>query len=201
MRRGSNVLPVGQVPVSLGSLSTKVGQMASEQEVVLGGDGEGVAHEGSSVDSQSGGHLAGDTMKRRVSALVLSSISRGGKKREQANSDAIEPVVSNVHLRILLCVHHSRNGNTKVGDRAPEVWDTTLSAIHPAIKTRSRISSNWDIQSQTTSSLFIPHFICWVLLVEADLSVREAARETRGGFSTYGLSRHSPAPCWSGSWR
>lgn len=27
----------------------------------------------------------------------------------------------NVHLRVLLGVHHSSDGDTKVGDRAPEV--------------------------------------------------------------------------------
>ena len=34
--------------------------MAGEEKVVLGGDGEGVAHEGSGVDGQGTGHLARD---------------------------------------------------------------------------------------------------------------------------------------------
>lgn len=42
--------------------------MAGEQEVVLGGDGKRVAHEGSGVDDQSTGHGTGDTAGRdRVS--------------------------------------------------------------------------------------------------------------------------------------
>ena len=36
--------------------------MTSEEEVVLRGDGEGVAHEGSRVDNKGAGHLAGDAI-------------------------------------------------------------------------------------------------------------------------------------------
>jgi hypothetical protein len=37
--------------------------VAAEEEVVSGGDGERVAHEGDSVDDQTTGHGAGDTAK------------------------------------------------------------------------------------------------------------------------------------------
>lgn len=60
-----NILPVVQITVCLGSLSAKVGQVAGEKEVVLGGDSEGVAHEGSGVDNQGTGHGSGDTTRRR----------------------------------------------------------------------------------------------------------------------------------------
>ena len=46
--------------------------MASEEEVVLGGDGKGVAHESSGVNDESTGHGAGDTrMKLLVRSLSL----------------------------------------------------------------------------------------------------------------------------------
>lgn len=57
-----NVLPVVEVAVCLCTLSTEVGQVASEEEVVRRSDGEGVAHEGSGIDNQSTGHRAGDTV-------------------------------------------------------------------------------------------------------------------------------------------
>lgn len=59
-----NALPVVEEPVSLGSLGTEVGQVAGEEEVVLGGDGEGVAHESGGVDDQGAGHGAGDTAQK-----------------------------------------------------------------------------------------------------------------------------------------
>lgn len=125
-----NELPVCQVPVSLGSLSTKVGQVASEKEVVLGRDGKGVAHEGGSVDNQGAGHRAGDTVERK-------SVSTSSLEIESHNWDSLceIEVMSlrrwNVHLRVLLGVHHSRNGNTEVGDWAPEVYNTAISAVRP----------------------------------------------------------------------
>jgi hypothetical protein len=61
---GGNILPVVQVTVPLGGLSTEVGQVAGEKEVVLRCDGKGVAHEGDSVDDQGTGHRAGDAAKR-----------------------------------------------------------------------------------------------------------------------------------------
>lgn len=57
-----DVLPVVQVAVSLSQLGGEVDGVAGEQEVVLGGDGKGVAHESSRVDNESTGHLAGDTV-------------------------------------------------------------------------------------------------------------------------------------------
>lgn len=43
-------------PVSLCELRTFVDEMAEEEEIVLGLDGEGVAHEGCRVDGQGTGH-------------------------------------------------------------------------------------------------------------------------------------------------
>lgn len=51
-----NVLPVVEVSVSLSDLCAKVDEMAAEEEVVNGGDGEGVAHEGGRVTAESEGH-------------------------------------------------------------------------------------------------------------------------------------------------
>lgn len=45
MRRGRHSLPVVEVSVCLGGLCAEVDEMATEEEVVLGGDGHGVAHE------------------------------------------------------------------------------------------------------------------------------------------------------------
>lgn len=44
------VLPIVDVPISLRQLRSEIDEMASEQEVVLGADGEGVAHECSGVE-------------------------------------------------------------------------------------------------------------------------------------------------------
>lgn len=45
--------------------------MACEEEVVLGGDSEGVAHEGGSVDNEGTGHGTGDAVKMEVSVQLL----------------------------------------------------------------------------------------------------------------------------------
>lgn len=45
------------------------------------------------------------------------------------NIEGRETAAWNVHLRVLLCVHHSCNGNTEVGDGAPEVCTMALLAI------------------------------------------------------------------------
>jgi hypothetical protein len=59
-----NVLPVVKVSVSLSDLCAKVDEMAAEEEVVYGGDGEGVAHEGGRVTTESEGHGSRDTVSR-----------------------------------------------------------------------------------------------------------------------------------------
>jgi hypothetical protein len=59
---GQNLLPVVEVAVCLCALSAEVGQMASEEEIVRRSDGEGVAHEGGSVNDQGTGHGTGDTI-------------------------------------------------------------------------------------------------------------------------------------------
>lgn len=60
-RVGINALPVREITVSLGSLSTEVGQVAGEQKVVLGSDSQSVTHEGTGVKDQSAGHGTRDT--------------------------------------------------------------------------------------------------------------------------------------------
>jgi hypothetical protein len=71
-----NALPVRQIPVSLGSLGAEVGQVAGKEKVVLGCDGEGVAHESASVDKQGSSHSTGDTaQKKGVSRGLLVALS------------------------------------------------------------------------------------------------------------------------------
>jgi hypothetical protein len=41
--------------------------VACEEEVVLGSDSEGVAHEGGSVDNEGTSHRAGDAVKMEIS--------------------------------------------------------------------------------------------------------------------------------------
>jgi hypothetical protein len=55
-REGDNVLPVVEVSVSLSDLCAEVDEMATEEEVVYGSDGESVAHEGSRVTTESESH-------------------------------------------------------------------------------------------------------------------------------------------------
>lgn len=75
-----NILPVVKVAVSLSTLGGEVNGVTSEEEVVLGGDGEGIAHEGTRVDNKGAGHLAGDAVCR-VSRLFLAIILRGEGNR------------------------------------------------------------------------------------------------------------------------
>lgn len=56
-----NVLPVVQITVSLGSLGAEVGQVAGKEKVVLRCDGEGVAHESTSIDEKGSSHGTRDT--------------------------------------------------------------------------------------------------------------------------------------------
>lgn len=57
-----DILPVIQVPISLYGLRSEIDRMAGEEEVVLGRDGEGVAHECCGVDGEGAGHGAGDAV-------------------------------------------------------------------------------------------------------------------------------------------
>jgi hypothetical protein len=109
--------------------------------------------------------------------------------------------VSNVHLRVLLGVHHSRNGDTEVGDRAPEVY--MIIVRKPSCKQvpSSRPRSRGHSITQGQTIILFSSFSSASLMADLGLGGREVRRETRGGFRTYGLSRHSPQPCWSGSWR
>lgn len=59
-----NALPVRQIPVSLGSLGAEVGQVAGKEKVVLGCDGEGVAHESTSVNEKGSSHGTRDAAQK-----------------------------------------------------------------------------------------------------------------------------------------
>lgn len=52
--------------VSLGHLRAEVDEMAAEEEVVGGCDGEGVAHEDTAVAAEGEGHAAGDAVRIHV---------------------------------------------------------------------------------------------------------------------------------------
>jgi hypothetical protein len=67
------VLPVLDVTVALGCLSTEVDHVASEEKVVPRLDSHGVAHEGSAVTDKSSGHGAGDTVVETMVSLAISS--------------------------------------------------------------------------------------------------------------------------------
>jgi hypothetical protein len=66
------VLPVLDVTVTLGCLSTKVDHVASEEEVVPRLDSHGVAHESSAVTDKSSGHGTGDTVVETTVSLAFS---------------------------------------------------------------------------------------------------------------------------------
>lgn len=57
-----DILPVIQVPISLYGLRSEIDRMAGEEEVVLGRDGEGVAHECCGVDGEGAGHGPGNAV-------------------------------------------------------------------------------------------------------------------------------------------
>jgi hypothetical protein len=53
LESGVYVLPIVIPPIALGQLCVEVDEVAGKEEVVLRGDGEGIAHEGGRVDCQS----------------------------------------------------------------------------------------------------------------------------------------------------
>lgn len=110
-----NILPVVQITVCLGSLGAEVGEMAGEEEVVLGCNGKGVAHESSGIDDKSTSHGAGNTKKQAISTLLPIQTEL---EKSEILSSLCHP---NVHLSVLLGIHHSSDGDTEVGDGAPEV--------------------------------------------------------------------------------
>jgi hypothetical protein len=120
---GGNVLPVVEITVSLGRLSAKVGQVASEEQVVSGCDSEGVAHECSGVNDKSTSHGAGDTVNEAISTQSLEQIIAAIYHRNNRDKrlSGIKGSKINIHLSILLRVHHSGDGDTEVRDGAPEV--------------------------------------------------------------------------------
>lgn len=108
-----------------------------------------------------------------------------------------------VHFGVLLGVHHGRDGDTEVGDRAPEVCSEALSAYQLVLNILNS-------HSETCSSIpiqinLIPLFLFILCpmgnsFAQADLGPGSAAGNSgTGSICTYELSRHSPAPCWSGS--
>lgn len=100
----SSPVVVVQVSVSLCKLSTSVDEVAGEEKVVPGCNGQRVSHERSGIDDESTGHLSRDP---KGSTLVVGSqIGQRGFI---------------IQFRALLCIHDSRQRDTKVGDGTPEV--------------------------------------------------------------------------------
>lgn len=56
--------------VALGELCALVDEVAEEEEVVLGGDGKGVAHESCGVDAKGAGHGTGDPVPEKIIGLA-----------------------------------------------------------------------------------------------------------------------------------
>lgn len=96
--------------------------MAGEEEVVLRGDGEGVAHEGSGIDEQAAGHGTGDTAEKVSAGQNRANRTWDGSVRTIWRQWRLS-VSLNVHIRVLLGIHYSGERNTEVGDRAPEVCE------------------------------------------------------------------------------
>jgi len=57
---------VVDVAVALDQLRGEVDGVAAEEQVVCGGDGERVAHEGAAVEGEGAGHAAGDADQTSV---------------------------------------------------------------------------------------------------------------------------------------
>lgn len=68
-------MPV-QVSVHLGELSRLVDQVAAEEEVIGGLDGQGEAHKGCRVDAEGEGHLAGDSISLNINISKESCVAR-----------------------------------------------------------------------------------------------------------------------------
>lgn len=106
----------------------------------------------------------------------------------------------NLHLSVLLCIHHSGDRDTEVGDGAPEVYKTplTVSSLRDSVTTQCCANDMIDQRSFVLS---------WSLVMLILLSSHSPLADLGAGsfgkleVDTYGLSRHSRAPHWSGSWR
>lgn len=83
---GLYVLPVLNVAVTLGSLCAEVDQVASEEKVVPGLNGHGVAHESRAVTDKSGGHGTGDTV---VETFVSFMVQRDSAVRGLPTRDKL----------------------------------------------------------------------------------------------------------------
>ena len=55
-------------PVALRELRPLIDEVAQEKEVILGRDGQGIAHECRGIDDESAGHRAGDSAGARISS-------------------------------------------------------------------------------------------------------------------------------------
>jgi hypothetical protein len=86
---GVYVLPVLDVTVTLGSLCAEVDHVASEEEVVSGLHGHGVAHEGSAVTDKSCGHGTRDTV---VETFISFAIQYGFFVRNPTHAQPSEVV-------------------------------------------------------------------------------------------------------------
>jgi hypothetical protein len=133
--------------------------VAEEEQVVLGGDGEGVAHEGRRVDAEGEGHWAGDPV---IAVIVVSmGVLRGrvsGGCRDKARGRVREGGEDNVQVGALLGVHDGCDGNAEVGDGTPEICGEALlvmvlcfvssAARSGATVARGRQNSNWHLPGQ-----------------------------------------------------
>jgi hypothetical protein len=93
--------------------------MAGEEKVVLGRDGERVAHECCGVDDEGAGHGAGNAVR---SSSVFDSIGSMGKASWNMDAVGIEERKIISHFRVFLNVHNGSDGDTEIRGWAPEIW-------------------------------------------------------------------------------
>lgn len=86
--------------------------MATEEKVVLWGDGQSVAGEHGGVDGERGSHRSRDAVLSFSDCSTAVSLVDGYAENCS---------MSHIHLRILLCVHDGRNRDAKVRRWAPEI--------------------------------------------------------------------------------
>jgi hypothetical protein len=78
--------------------------VAGEEEVVLGGDGEGVAHERGRVDGQGGGHVAGDAVSCELRAEM--GWDRWARRGETMYTTGLADVSPSGGRTLLVAVTH-----------------------------------------------------------------------------------------------
>lgn len=122
----NHILPILQISVSLSKLGGEVDRMATKEKVVLGCNGEGVAHENSRVDDQSAGHVSGDAVcfqryLRLVLDLECSQLRNRHMWNGEENKTKEKKTKNSIHLGILLCIHHGSDGDAEIRYGAPEI--------------------------------------------------------------------------------